>query len=277
MRLFIFFTILSFLVSSFLIKYLLPMLASSKYNCLNFRNKLLPAGTGLLFPVVFLITIILTTFFHGRDFSIAGMTLLVLLVLVLGLALLGLLDDLLGDKSVGGFKGHFGELARGNLTTGSLKAIGGGLLSFFAAAPFSTSLFTQIINTFVIALFINTFNLLDLRPGRALKVFLILGLIVSIFLWRSVSWSILGIFIGPAVVLLWVDLTERGMLGDVGSNVLGGVVGFISVANFNWTANLFILIILVIINVYSESNSISMFIERNFILRWLDELGRKKI
>ena len=275
MYLFISFVIASFLFSLILIKRLLLMLSSSKYNRPNFQNKLLPAGTGLLLPIVFLVTVVSIMYIYGEGFSKTSGSILVLLVLVLGLALLGLLDDLVGDRSIGGFKGHFGEIAHGRLTTGGLKALGGGLLSFFAAAPFSTSFFTQVINALVIALFVNTFNLLDVRPGRALKVFLILGLIVSVFSWHSTYWSIWGVFLGPAIVLLWVDLTERGMLGDIGSNILGGVVGFSCVASFDWSVNLFILVVLIVINVYSENNSISMLVERNFALRWFDELGRK--
>ncbi len=275
MYLFISFVIASFLFSLILIKRLLLMLSSSKYNSPNFQNKLLPAGTGLLLPIVFLVTVVSVMYIYGEGFSKTSGSILVLLVLVLGLALLGLLDDLVGDRSIGGFKGHFGEIVHGRLTTGGLKALGGGLLSFFAAAPFSTSFFTQVINALVIALFVNTFNLLDVRPGRALKVFLILGLIVSVFSWHSTYWSIWGVFLGPAIVLLWVDLTERGMLGDIGSNILGGVVGFSCVASFDWSVNLFILVVLIVINVYSENNSISMLVERNFALRWFDELGRK--
>jgi len=265
----------SFLVSLVFLKYLLSLLSSSTYTCLNFRNKLLPAGTGLLFPMVFLVTMILVAFFGGGSFSKISSSSLVLLVLILGLALLGVLDDLLGDRSISGFKGHFGELARGKLTTGALKALGGGILSFFVAAPFSASIVAQIINALVIALFVNVFNLLDLRPGRALKVFLILGLVISLFSWRSAYWNIWGIFLGPVLVLLWVDLKEKGMLGDVGSNVLGGIVGFSCVTNFSWITNFFILVVLIAVNLYSENNSISKLIEKVSVLRRFDRLGRK--
>ncbi len=264
---------ISFLVSLIFLKYLLSLLSSSVYTCLNFRNKLLPAGTGLLFPMVFLVTMVLVAFFGGGSFSKISSSSLILLVLILGLALLGVLDDLLGDRSISGFKGHFGELARGKLTTGALKALGGGILSFFVAAPFSASIVTQIINALVIALFINVFNLLDLRPGRALKVFLILGLVISLFSWRGAN--IWGIFFGPVLVLLWVDLKEKGMLGDVGSNVLGGIVGFSCVINFGWITNFFILVVLIAVNLYSENNSISKLIEKVSVLRWFDKLGRK--
>ncbi|HDP69833.1 MAG TPA: hypothetical protein ENN38_03370 [Actinobacteria bacterium] len=275
MVLFLCFFVMSFLSAVIFIKALLNMLSKSKYNRINFRNELIPAGTGLLIPLVFIIVLVFYMFFGGRYFSWVSNSLLILLVLVLGLALFGVLDDLLGDRSVGGFSGHFGELFKGNLTTGVLKAIGGVIISFFAAAPFSVNIFVHVLNTLLIALFINVFNLLDLRPGRTLKVFLLLGLIVSVFSWQSAYWSTWGIFLGPAIVLLWVDLTERGMLGDVGSNVLGGFIGFSCVVSFSETVNLFVFVILVAVNLYSESNSITGLIKKNSILRWLDEMGRK--
>ena len=53
-------------------------------------------------------------------------------LVTLGFGALGLVDDLAGDRSVGGFRGHLGALRRGRLTTGAAKALGGGGLSLLA-------------------------------------------------------------------------------------------------------------------------------------------------
>ena len=63
----------------------------------------------------------------------------------------------------------------------------------------------------------NLFNLLDLRPGRAGKVFVAFGVVLTIgVLGHGTRSQALGLFIGPALVLLPYDLRERAMLGDVG-------------------------------------------------------------
>jgi UDP-N-acetylmuramyl pentapeptide phosphotransferase/UDP-N-acetylglucosamine-1-phosphate transferase len=65
------------------------------------------------------------------------------------------------------------------------------------------------------------------------------------------------------------------MLGDVGSNVLGAVVGFSFMVNFSWTVNLVVVGVLVVLQLYAEKYSITKLISRIGVLRWLDEFGRK--
>ncbi len=197
------------------------------------------------------------------------------LFLILGFSFLGLIDDLIGGRETRGFKGHFGELFKGKLTTGALKAIGGGLISFYVVAGFSENIFLQFLNAILVTLTVNTFNLLDLRPGRAIKVFLILGAISYLFSLAYPVWIFWGIFLGSIVVLFKAELAEEIMLGDVGSNVLGAILGFTFVVNFNWKVNSLILALLVLLQLFTEKHSLTELIERNRILRWLDELGRK--
>ena len=68
-------------------------------------------------------------------------------------------------------------------------------------------------------------NLLDLRPGRASKGFLTAWIVLAAFAWGS-AYVVLSLPVAAAT-LLWLapDLGERGMLGDVGANLLGAVLG----------------------------------------------------
>ena len=50
-------------------------------------------------------------------------------LLVIGVGLFGLLDDLAGDRSTRGFRGHLTALVRGRPTTGSWKLLAGGAVS----------------------------------------------------------------------------------------------------------------------------------------------------
>ena len=49
------------------------------------------------------------------------------------LAVLGYLDDVRGDRRAGGFAGHVRELVHGRITTGLVKAVGGGVVGLLAA------------------------------------------------------------------------------------------------------------------------------------------------
>ena len=76
----------------------------------------------------------------------------------------------------------------------------------------------------LILLFTNFINLLDLRPGRALKGFFIFGHLVAIYpqipiiLWIPI--------VVVALFLLVRDLGEQMMIGDAGSNCLGMALGY---------------------------------------------------
>jgi len=268
---FLWFVIASWVISYLIFPYLISLLIEAGCTRENFRGKLVPVGSGILFLVTTLIIIGLTPLISQLKTIYLGPMILPLLALILGVGFLGLLDDLLGDRSVRGFVGHFRRLREGNVTTGVLKALGSGALSLFIAWPFSAGWFWLISNSLIIALSVNLFNLLDLRPGRALKVFLVASF--TLFVFGGQSW--LGLFIGPAWLLLRADLEERTMLGDVGSNVLGAVVGFAFMVTLGELPKIISLAFLIFIQLFAEKYSISEFIAQRPILRRLDQLGRK--
>src|SRR5690606_29750187 len=118
-----------------------------------------------------------------------------------------------------GFKGHFGALLRGRLTTGGLKALGGGLIAFFLALFLSSSWYDVVLNTLIIALFANMLNLLDLRPGRAVKGYFIFLLLILLLAKGRVDWLLIMPVIGAVLVYFPYDLKAKVMMGDAGSNV----------------------------------------------------------
>src|SRR5439155_17326156 len=122
-------------------------------------------------------------------------------VYVLGVALLGLLDDLVGAGQRG-WRGHFGAVARGEFSTGALKAIGSLGLALFVFADSGLRTGEYLLAVAVLVLATNLFNLLDLRPGRSAKALVLLGVGLTIgSLDVHPLWA-LGLFVGSLLVLL---------------------------------------------------------------------------
>ena len=107
-------------------------------------------------------------------------------------------------------------------------------------------------------------------------IFLVFWLALFVAARASQVWPFLGLFWAPAMLLLRVDLEEKAMLGDVGSNVLGAVIGFSLVLSLGTAGKLIALAILVLIQLLTERYSISAVVEKVRPLRRFDEWGRKK-
>ena len=191
-----------------------------------------------------------------------------------GFGLFGLLDDLAGSTARRGYRGHVGALRQGELTTGLLKLVGGGLVAVVVAWPWAEGSLPDLVGAaLVVALAANLGNLLDRAPGRVGKVSLLA--IVALAVTSHLAPELTGPALvgGAGVGMLWPDLRERCMLGDTGSNVLGagaglGVVATTSPATW-WVA----VVLLAALNLASEAVSFSDVIGRTPPLRWLDRLG----
>jgi UDP-GlcNAc:undecaprenyl-phosphate GlcNAc-1-phosphate transferase len=126
----------------------------------------------------------------------------------------------------------------------------------------------------VLVLSTNLFNLIDLRPGRACKAFVVFGLASTIGAWTLKPLAALGLFVGPVLVIGLYDLRERALLGDTGANLIGALAGLWIVLSWPPTGQAVALAVIVAITVYGEFRSISALIERAPLLRQLDSLGR---
>jgi UDP-GlcNAc:undecaprenyl-phosphate/decaprenyl-phosphate GlcNAc-1-phosphate transferase len=195
-----------------------------------------------------------------------------ILALPLGVALLGLLDDVL-DAPARGWRGHARALARGELSTGALKAAGTLAL---ALAVLSQVLggWSLLLSALLVAATTNLFNLLDLRPGRAVKAWVLLAVALLAGTQDAEPLRAVGPFAGPLLVLGFHDLRERAMLGDTGSNVLGVLAGLWLVLALGDAGELVALAVVLALTLYGELRSITRAIERNPVLRRLDEAGR---
>ncbi|MEJ6950124.1 UDP-N-acetylmuramyl pentapeptide phosphotransferase [Natronospora cellulosivora (SeqCode)] len=189
------------------------------------------------------------------------------------IAALGFLDDIAGSKEKQGFKGHFQSFLEGNITTGFLKASISLITVFLVFYSYQlNSIFELFINIGIILLMTNFLNLLDLRPARAIKFFFLISLLVLLFM-PITSLYFLPIYL-VIIIYLPLELKNKLMLGDMGANFLGAVLGFSIVLFENIALKFFILLILVILTLISEKLSISKLISSNTVLNYIDQIGR---
>lgn len=233
----------------------------------------------------------------------------------LGGGLAGYIDDVDqgahdGGKVAKGLKGHLGALAHGQVTTGVIKIAGIGA-SALAASALVGSKATSVsgkaadlaLNTVLIAGTANLANLLDLRPGRALKATVLVATPLSYFSCAAAKAPASGAsgaasatpaapasasgasaqrllasgLNAAAITALVEDLQETTMLGDTGANAAGALLGTSLAANDSWKLRLGTALGVVGLILASEKVSFSKVIAANPALNWLDQLWRRPL
>jgi UDP-N-acetylmuramyl pentapeptide phosphotransferase/UDP-N-acetylglucosamine-1-phosphate transferase len=296
--------LLALLSAAILAPAVLRTLAEGSHTRLNYRERPLPFPFGVLIVAAALIALIpLVLLARLASSEVFHPELLPIALYALGVAVLGLIDDTLGEARAGlsvasggaidqparpggdaleeparpaprGWRGHARAALRGELSTGTLKAAGSLGLALFAMSFEGLSKPRWLLAVGVLVLATNVFNLLDLRPGRAIKAFVLLGAGLTLgSLDARPLWS-LGLFAAPALVAGLYDLRERAMLGDTGANLLGALAGLWLVLTLSQSGQLIALALLVAITLYGELRSISALVERTPGLRALDSWGR---
>jgi UDP-GlcNAc:undecaprenyl-phosphate/decaprenyl-phosphate GlcNAc-1-phosphate transferase len=200
------------------------------------------------------------------------------IVYVLGVALLGLLDDALGRGTLSdsdrGWRGHARAVLEGRFSTGAIKAAGALALAAYVVSGRGREGLDYLADLALLLLATNLFNLLDLRPGRVEKAFGLLLAGLCLGAWTDAPLELLGIFIGPVAIGAALSLRERAMLGDTGSNLIGALAGVSLLVTLDDTGRLVALAIVAALTIYGEFRSISQTIDRVPPLRWLDSIGR---
>lgn len=236
----------------------------------NYANKQIPSAIGIaLVPVMlvnFILFLILNQYSH--------FTFVVFILAITVMTLVGAIDDFLGNKNISGLKGHLKSFWNGKITTGFLKAFIGGLLSCIISMIFSNSIKHFIVNVPLIALCTNFLNLMDLRPGRAIKGFLALSAIYIKTGINEIDQIIFFCIIGFCISCIPYDLQQKGMLGDAGSNSLGVSLGIGAAISFSIGIKCILLLILILVHLLAEKYSLSKIIENNSILNYIDQIGR---
>jgi hypothetical protein len=199
-------------------------------------------------------------------------------VAALGSGAFGALDDLAGDGASKGLKGHLGAAARGQVTTGLVKIVGIGATGLVAAALADrgrddVGALDTLVGGAVVAGAANLANLLDLRPGRALKATLIAA--APLLLPPSSPGAApAAAAAGAALGVLGPDLAGRAMLGDTGANAAGALIGTALLERTGRGGRVVALVALAALTLASERVSFTRVIESTPGLRELDAWGR---
>ena len=235
----------------------------------NYLEQEIPIAYGLLIGMV--VFVILTL---GYIIDIYSRNKIFYLYLILTMALLaGILDDFYNQDKENGFYGHFSIFIKQNkVTSGCLKAV---LISFAALVvsfELNNNNFYSLIDFLLIVLGANFINLLDLRPGRAIKSFSIVGLLTILLQQESIN-LLLPILV-IVLLLAPLDLKGKAMLGDTGANFLGVFLGFVWAIFLQLEYKIIVMILLILIHIYTEKYSLTKVIKNNKVLNYFDLLGR---
>ncbi|HWT90878.1 MAG TPA: hypothetical protein VN179_07160 [Solirubrobacterales bacterium] len=245
----------------------------------NYRGLPLAFPLGAILVTAALVTLAPLAFLDDRaDLDLLDPDLRRWLPYLLGIAFLGFLDDALGRGEAAatprGWRGHWAALRAGTLSTGAIKAIGALALAAYVVSGRGLEDWRYVADVALLILATNLGNLLDLRPGRAEKALVLVGVGLCLGTWTLEPLELLGIFVGPVLVGAWLTLRERAMLGDTGSNLIGAIAGVWLLTSLGADARLVALAVVLALTIYGELRSISKTIDSVPPLRWLDSLGR---
>jgi hypothetical protein len=199
----------------------------------------------------------------------------------IGGAVFGALDDHFGDSSNRGLKGHLGALTRGEVTTGAVKILGIGMTGLGCAVLTDRRVTpsarvgispSTLTGAAVVAGAANLANLLDLRPGRALKVTVLAG----VPLLAGGGGPSSAAAIGASLAVMAPDLRGESMLGDTGANAAGALIGVAAIERLGWRGRLIALAGLTALTLASERVSFTQVIESTPVLRDVDRWGRRR-
>ena len=270
-----------YLVARLLWTLLRPTFASPALLRRNFRGADVPTAAGLVVALAVLVVeggrIVAGAAGVGAEDIDAGRAAVV--VVVLGMALVGLVDDLAGGDDARGFRGHLTALAAGRLTTGGVKLFGGPAVALVAVAVAprgaDPSPARLVADAALVALAANLANLFDRRPGRATKAGLAAFAALAVATAGADELTAVAVVAGAAAGLLLDDLRERLMLGDTGANALGGAVGLGVVLACGPAVRTAALVGVLALNLASEAVSFGRVIDAVPPLRAVDRWGRR--
>ncbi|MFB6362601.1 hypothetical protein ACFCP7_00890 [Paenibacillus elgii] len=259
----------------------------------NYQGRLVPTAGGVLLWLLLLLWYLYGVCVLPSSWTETDRWMLA--VSMVGFA--GLLDDVLGEREVKGLRNHWKAwIEQRRITTGFIKAGTTLVAGMLILLPEAETLLSGTGTTFVadtrmlwflpfklllILLATNAVNMLDVRPGRALKgFFVLLLLLVWLASWKEsgteAGWNVWRLLVPLTIgagIFAGMDLRGKAMLGDTGANMLGFAlgVGFSLLTSVSVQAAA--LTLLAGLHAITWRRSLSVIIQRHALLRWLDQAG----
>lgn len=153
------------------------------------------------------------------------------LPLALGVAFLGLLDDLIASRAA--------------LTIRVLTVAGALALALLTFADYELPAGDYLLAAAVVTLATHLFGRIGERPARAIPAFALLGAGLLIGTWDPDPLRAVGLFAGPLVVLGAYEFRHRATLGRTGANLAGALAGVWIVLALETTGQIVALVLLV--------------------------------
>lgn len=257
--------LVTLIVTTILLPYYIVFLKYIGFVKINYKYQEIPVSFGVF---IFLVESILL-------FTISDTAFLSLWTFLLVIVLIGTIDDIYGDQYIKGIHNHLKSFFRAKITTGFIKAITGGLIAIMLAIRIGNNIFEYIAHFFLILFMINTINIFDLRPGRALKLFFFLTLLLILINTSFLTDNFSLVVISVLLVVFYYDLRGKIMIGDSGSNLIGLHLGIwysiFAPIYVEWSLILFLLVL----HIYTEKYSLTKLIEKNRYLLRIDSWGRQ--
>ncbi len=169
-----------------------------------------------------------------------------------------------------GLAGHLKLLGEGRVSTGVVKIAVIGAGAGLAASLLSRRPRDVAVRAVGIAATANLINLLDLRPGRAHKAVALGSALVT----PGGSPQLTAALLGAVAGTVRDDLARETMLGDLGANALGAVLGTALTAHPSRLVRTLGAGAAVGLVLVSEKVSFSRVIDTNPVLRAIDGWGR---
>jgi len=187
--------------------------------------------------------------------------------------LTGFIDDRYGTKYPKGLKGHVVFFIRtGKITTGLLKLISTLLISFTFTVMLEGNIFEKLTVLLLLILTPHVMNLFDTRPLRVWKFIAahLLILFPIILLLPFPMLFIVGIIV---IELIYFEGARKGMLGDNGATLLGGIISIVVIYQLTLGLQWLLIIFYLFIVVVTERISISEWIEKKPLVKRIDRWG----
>lgn len=265
--------------SVLILPFMMRFTFQSRIRRKNYKGVHIPCTSGLAFSVYIVLICGFLILYNSVTYRLQPFTIDILSVLsgILSASYTGFIDDIEGDESHKGIKGHVSALLKLEFTSGVIKASTGFIIAFIISFSWDLGLAESILNGFIICLMQNFINLLDLRPGRAVKTYGVLLFLSLLFAALKPVFSC--VCISTFIVLLFYlhyELNEKCMMGDTGSNTLGILLGIAIASSSGYAYKIIILIFLILTHIFSEKRSINSLIEKVRVLKYIDMIGRRK-